>query len=456
MASVYKRKSSPYWQIRYVDRNGREKSISSKLTDKRAAKRDAEALEQRERRIRQGLISPAEVEAAKAVSVHVREHVDAFIEEDRRRGVSARRIQLKQSQLARFVEAEGITSIGQIDGDLIKRHMRWLVEQGVPVDRDGRSVRLRESGMEDGEPMPRRQLSPASANEFRTTAMRFLNWLVEARRLAVHPCPGRAVPKMNAELDRKRRRAAMTPDQVERLLEVADRHGRGEVYRVALLTGLRRKELQSLRWNEVRLEDATPSIHLRAEATKAKRMDAIPLHPAAAKVLASIQHPGIKPTDTVFGSVPSVQVLYRDLEEAGIQGRDGRNAVPSPSGEVIDFHSFRMTLATTLANQGVNALHLKRIMRHASIATTDRHYAGMNLADLSRAFASAQVVYTEVSTPSARTRAGRCKPVRRSGPPTQTAPRSEAESGARLGDPVRGGASKRVKGLEPSTFTLAT
>ena len=39
--------------------------------------------------------------------------------------------------------------------------------------------------------------------------------------------------------------------------------------------------------------------------------------------------------------------------------------------------------------------------------------------------------------------------------PTQTAPRSEAESGARLGDPVRGGASKRVKGLEPSTFTLA-
>jgi hypothetical protein len=31
--------------------------------------------------------------------------------------------------------------------------------------------------------------------------------------------------------------------------------------------------------------------------------------------------------------------------------------------------------------------------------------------------------------------------------PTQTAPRSEAESGARLGDPVRGGASKRVKGL---------
>ena len=47
MASVYKRKSSPYWQIRYVDRNGREKSISSKLTDKRAAKRDAEALEQR-------------------------------------------------------------------------------------------------------------------------------------------------------------------------------------------------------------------------------------------------------------------------------------------------------------------------------------------------------------------------------------------------------------------------
>jgi integrase len=456
MASVYKRARSPYWQIRYIDRNGREKSISSKLTDKRAAKRDAEALEQRERRIRQGLISPAEVEAAQAASVHVRDHIAEFIEEDHRRGLAARRIQLKRSHLERFIEAEGISSIGQVDGDAIKRHMRRLVEHGMPLDRDGRSVRLREQGTESGEPMPRRQLSPASANEFRTTAMRFLNWLVETRRLAIHPCPGRAVPKMNAELDRRRRRAAMTPDQVERLLKVADRHGRGEVYRVALLTGLRRNELQSLRWNEVRLDDETPSIQLRAEATKAKRMDAIPLHPVAAEVLASIRQTGFEPKGPVFSTVPSVQVLYRDLEEAGIQERDGRRAVPSASGETIDFHSFRMTLATMLANEGVNALHLKRIMRHASITTTDRHYAGMNLADLSRAFAAPRSVYTKVSTPSARTRAGRSEPVRTARPQTQTAPRSEAESVAGLGDQLRGGASKRVKGLEPSTFTLAT
>ena len=40
-------------------------------------------------------------------------------------------------------------------------------------------------------------------------------------------------------------------------------------------------------------------------------------------------------------------------------------------------------------------------------------------------------------------------------PQTPTAPRSEARSSAGLGDEVRGGASKRVKGLEPSTFTLA-
>jgi hypothetical protein len=40
------------------------------------------------------------------------------------------------------------------------------------------------------------------------------------------------------------------------------------------------------------------------------------------------------------------------------------------------------------------------------------------------------------------------EPVRTARPQTQTAPRSEAESVAGLGDQLRGGASKRVKGLE--------
>ncbi|MGA0286481.1 MAG: hypothetical protein ACO3QA_05550, partial [Phycisphaerales bacterium] len=79
----------------------------------------------------------------------------------------------------------------------------------------------------------------------------------------------------------------------------------------------------------------------------------------------------------------------------------------------------RMTLGTMLANAGMNVLHLKRIMRHASIATTDRHYAGMTLADLGEQFGvlgSVPGVYRILSCPQARGGANGCDPVPEPGP----------------------------------------
>lgn len=376
MAHVFKRDRSRFWYVRYADRHGRQKVKSSRLTEKREALRWGNRLEEQERRVAMGLVSPAEAEAIASSTVTVAEHLEAFIADDERRGLAPRRVLLKRSMLERFFKQEGIRSATEIDAAAVEGHMHWMVNVGVPIDSDGRCTRT-----ESGE---RRKLSPATANEFRTTIVRFLNWMIEKRRLAYHPCPGRTVPKMNAELGRKRRRRAMTSDEVGRLLAFADELGRRDVYLVALLTGLRRNELRELRWRDVRLDEETPCLRLRAEATKARRSDVVPLHPRAVEILRRLRLEGVDVGGCVFDSVPSVQQLYRDLDGAGIQACDGRRAVPNEAGEVVDFHAFRMTLATMLANDGMGAFHLKRIMRHASIATTDRHYAGVGLADLGR------------------------------------------------------------------------
>jgi len=411
MAHVFKRKGSRFWYVRHVDRHGNEKVRSSKLTDKREALRWGNRVEEQEQRVKLGLISPAEVEAVAASSTPIATHLEDFIADDMRRGLAERRIQMKRSVLSRFFREEGIRTATEIDAEAIERHMHWMVETGVPSASDGRCTR--------GGRRRRIKLSPSTANEFRTTVIRFLNWLVEKQRLAYHPCPGKRVRRMRPGGDPRRSRRAMTPEEVERLFAYADEHGRGAVYRVALLTGLRRSELEQLQWRDVRLDETTPCLRLRAGTTKAKRADVIPLHRIAAETLARL--PGRKTGSggRVFEEVPSVHQLYRDLDGAGIQACDGRRAVPNAAGEVVDFHAFRMTLGTMLANAGMNVLHLKRIMRHASIATTDRHYAGMTLADLGEQFGvlgSVPGVYRILSCPQARGGANGCEPVPDPGP----------------------------------------
>ncbi len=458
MASVFKRSGSRAWQMKYVDRHGRTCKQSSKMTDKAAALRRAHQLEAREREIRSGIVPPVAEAAEEASKTPIKQHVEEFIAADRANDLAARRIQMKRSHLLRFIEQTGIRSIRQIDARAVERFMRHATEVGFPPASDGR---VRNDG-ELGSPREPRPVSRATANEIRATILSFLSWLVAEQRLAAHPCPGRTVRKLNAALDRKKRRRALRPEEVELLLEEVDGQPRGDVYRLALLTGLRRSEMASLQWRDVVLDGAEPHLRLRAAATKAKREDEIPLHDKAVLLLQRLRSGASGGDGRVFPEFPSTQQLYRDLAAAGIQQVSGRQAVPNASGETIDFHSLRRTFGTGLARAGVAPLQLKRLMRHRDLRTTDAYYTDLRLSDQAAELQKYRLgvegagLRTKVRPHAMRDGTTGCEIVLVDLPQTQTAPRSEAESVAGLGDQLRGGASKRVKGLEPSTFTLAT
>jgi len=452
MPTIFKRRQSPHWQIRYLDRSGRIKSLSARVRDRREAERRGRSLEERELKIREGRITAGEAEAQTASTIPVKDHLRDHLEAEARRGLHPRHVCTKRAMLERFFRLEGIKYLGQIDSGVLRRHMRRLVDAGVDPSGDGR---VKDPIARAGVP---RRLSARTANAARSIVKRFLQWCVEERRLTVHPCPGKSVASQNEDLDRRRRRRPLTEEELRALLRHVEGTGREHAYLIAVLTGLRRSELASLQWRDVHLGDQ-PHLALRAATTKSKQTEEVPLNREAIEAIAELQskrHEGADSRDLVIGRVPSPSELYRDLEGAGVQARLGRSAVPDDAGEVIDFHSLRATFATMLARAGVLPLHLRRLMRHASIETTDKHYTGLRLSDLGREVdrLGHVGVRTPVRTCPAPKHASRGASVREGRRGREERIDSEAAVLAGLGVTRRDHAGKRETGLEPATFSL--
>ncbi|MBI4880603.1 MAG: site-specific integrase [Planctomycetes bacterium] len=205
-------------------------------------------------------------------------------------------------------------------------------------------------------------------NSHRQDAVAFMEWCrktgrVRENRLGI-------VPARDQDRDRKRVRRPLTDDELARLLEVAAPRGRRPLYAAAAYAGLRRGDLQRLRWGDVDLEAGTLTI---ADG-KAKRVDTLPLHPLLGPELAAVRPEKPLPAARVFSTVPTDLTRRHDFERAGIPlvDEDGRYA---------DLHSLRGWLAMSLARAGVAPQIAQRIMRHADYRTTLKHYTVLSVQD---------------------------------------------------------------------------
>ena len=205
-------------------------------------------------------------------------------------------------------------------------------------------------------------LSPKSCNDYLACLSQFVHWLVKRGRLAADPL---------GEIDRvdtsrhEQYRRAFTPGELQRLLAVSA--DRAVPYLVAAMTGLRRKELGALRWDDVVLSDGVGYILVRASISKNARRARIDLHRDAADALAYWRSRSAGPLVFGRGGLPSVSVLKKDLAEAGLAFKDDL-------GRRLDFHSFRATLATMLAGACVPIPLAQQLMRHSDYDLTLQHY----------------------------------------------------------------------------------
>ena len=210
--------------------------------------------------------------------------------------------------------------------------------------------------------------APKTLNEYLATMSTFLNWLVRQRRLPANPLS--VVGSVEVRGLERRKRRALSADEVKRLLAVADQ--RAVVYIFALLTGLRRSEIAALIWADVHLDVPRPYLIARASCTKNRRDAILGLHRDLLSLLRSVRPPRALPSDPVFPRVPSMYWLKKDLAAAGIPYKDvlGRQA---------DFHALRHTFGTNLSLAGVLPRVAMELMRHSDMRLTMKVYTDANL-----------------------------------------------------------------------------
>lgn len=213
--------------------------------------------------------------------------------------------------------------------------------------------------------------APRTLNNITTTVNGFCRWAVQAKRMDANPIEH--VKRVDQTADRRRKRRALATDEVKRLLAIAGR--RELVYRLALGTGLRLRELRRLQWRDVVVDEVDrPCLSLRAEATKSKRADMVPLPAHLVNRLRAARPDGFSPTDRVFKTVPTFDTWCRDLERAKIDYR-------SDDDTVAGFHSLRVTFCSELERRGVSPRTIMELARHRDYRLTASVYTDVRVID---------------------------------------------------------------------------
>ena len=256
----------------------------------------------------------------------------------------------------------------------------------------------------------------------------FGNWCVDSGRMTSNPFA--RIPKANEKADPKRKRRALTEDELNRLILVTrwrplaeygrksektkgrtnrkkvsltfeglsdavamarialaknpdlidelDRQGqeRALIVKTLVLTGLRKGELASITVGQVNLTGSLPCVYLNAADEKNRQGSTIPLRADLAADLSAWLASGEDTSRKLF-TVPSgfMRILDRDLRTAGIPKRDDR-------GRTVDVHALRHTFGTLLSAGGVAPRTAQGAMRHSSIDLTMNTYTDPKLLDI--------------------------------------------------------------------------
>jgi len=215
----------------------------------------------------------------------------------------------------------------------------------------------------------RQSKAAKTLNEYLNAAGALFNWMKAQGRVGVNPLE--AVGRVETSGREKRRRRALSDEEVMRLLKVAG--PRKAAYLAAVLTGLRRGELDGLRWGDVHLEGTRAYLDVRASTTKNKRRAVIWLRDDLAAELCALRAAGAGDGDAVFGGgVPTMEEFRADLEAAGIAEHDHEE-------RRVDFHALRHTLATNLGRCGVPPRVAMEVMRHSDMRLTAKTYTDVTM-----------------------------------------------------------------------------
>ncbi len=251
-------------------------------------------------------------------------------------------------------------------------------------------------------------LSIASSNHHLVALKSFGSWLVKDRRSPENPFAH--LSRLNAQVDVRHERRALTPDELSRTIQAAERSDksfrgangstRAMLYRMAAMTGLRADELASLTPASFDLKADPPTVTIAAGYSKHRREDVLPLHLDLAarlrqwlterersqddqRAILSLNRAADAKRERLFpGTWPgkAAEMLRIDLDAAEI-------AYETDAG-FADFHSLRHTFISNLVTAGVHPKVAQQLARHSTITLTMDRYAHLGLIDMTAGLSS--------------------------------------------------------------------
>lgn len=364
--------TSRKWYIRYTE-GGTSKRVCTGVTDRAAATKVlADWLTARERK-QVGLSDPFQTHYDRPISDHLTEYVGYVRSHSR----SEKHVSETDRILKLIVSKTGWTTARAITVGAVTGYLSAMTQGG------------------------------GTKNMHRRLLVAFCNWMEATGRLPANPIGGRKVRTYQSA--KKRQRRALTADELATLLATvreyplkaalvprggrkrrdgtptkhkpvklkpetvealrAEGTGRWLLYRLAVFTGLRRRELSRLTVGHLRLSEGR--LVLQGRYTKNGRDAVIPLVPALVADLDQwVGDRNLKATDPVV-KVPDAANLtkthQRMLAAAGLPYQDAQ-------GRFCDFHSLRYTANVLLRRSGVERRDRMVFMRHTSAGLTENVY----------------------------------------------------------------------------------
>ena len=192
----------------------------------------------------------------------------------------------------------------------------------------------------------------------------FFGWMIKRKLLAADPLADVVKSKVRND---GCKRAAFTPAQLETLCAMVP-PVRAFAYRFASATGIRRGEMNQLRWGDFDLDAELPTVRVRASISKNARTETLPLSASVAALLRQMRPELCQPFEWVFRNrVPNMDTFHRDLKRAGIPPTDA-------NGAKFDFHALRTTFITHLNAAGVPPRVAMGLARHSEMKLTMNAY----------------------------------------------------------------------------------
>jgi integrase len=412
------------YTAKYRDGEGIVCEVSTGCRDEDAARSVLSKLERRAELIRSEVISPAEAATADHQRTPIADHFAAYLNHVRAKGATGAHIaDLKRKAERLFndcfatlrdIDAEKLESwlnSRQAEGtsartrnaylQAVRGFCKWCVQS----ERLSTNPLVRIAKADEKGDRRRQRRSMTEAELVMLLQVARMRPLAEYGRETSRPDDDDADAKGNPPKRSKWKKAVLTLDTMpavaerakERLadnpefVEKLERLGRERalIYKMLLLTGLRRGELASLTVGQVELDGPMPFVELKAADEKNGKGSTIPIRADLANDLkdwlSNVPKPstlrlrnnkGTCDSKRPLFTVPKglVRILDRDLRTAGIAKRDER-------GRTIDVHALRHTFGTLLSKGGVAPRTAQAALRHSKIDLTMNIYTDPRLLD---------------------------------------------------------------------------